>query len=183
VSAADQGILTAIALSIIGVPYALLLGALMGVLAILPYVGFWLATIAAVAVALSVSFVTAAITLGALLLISLWDSNFVLPRVQGQALRVSPLLTALAVISFGEVFGPLGAILALPFVGVLRSLYDFFTERLEVEQPEPPVVLTAPAPARVYRPKRRVVRRERSPLPVEKRRIRSGVSSERNESP
>jgi predicted PurR-regulated permease PerM len=178
VSAADQGILSAVALTIIGVPYALLLGALMGIMAFLPYVGFWLATIAVVAVALTQSFTMTIIAFVAVVLINIWDSNFVLPRVQGQALRVSPLITTLAVIAFGEVFGPLGAVLALPFVGVLRALYDFFVERLEVERPEPTVVLTAPAPVHIYRPKRRLMQRRRAPVhPLARRMPRAAAAA------
>jgi predicted PurR-regulated permease PerM len=139
ISATEQGILATLALYLLGVPYAFLLGVLMAITAFVPYIGAWLAAIPAVIIALTQSPLTAVLTAGAYVAINVFDSNVVSPRVQGQALHVPPLLTFLAVIAGNEIFGPLGGLLALPLVAVLRVLSDFLVERIQVEPSHPPM--------------------------------------------
>jgi predicted PurR-regulated permease PerM len=73
---------------------------------------------------------TALLTLLLFLLIQLLEGNVLTPRIQGQTLQVSSVLIFLAVIVGGEIAGLLGAILAVPFVAMLRVLFDFFRARL-----------------------------------------------------
>ena len=54
------------------------------------------------------------------------------PRIQGDAVKVHPLLVFLAVIAGGEIAGLLGAAFAVPILAVLRVLAGFFAERLRV---------------------------------------------------
>ena len=134
VSIMAQGTAAAVALWLLDVPYALLLGLWMAATAVLPYVGAFLGAIPAVLVALFVSPLTALGTALVYLAINQIDGNVLTPRIQGEAVRVHPLLIFLAVLAGGEVAGLLGAALAVPALAVLRVLIDFFGERLYVSQ-------------------------------------------------
>lgn len=125
-----QGTLTAIALSLIGVPYAILLGAWVSVTAIIPYIGAFLGAIPGVIVALFVSPTVAVVTALVYLAIQQIEGNFLTPRVQGQALRVHPIIVLLAIVVGGALAGLVGVIVAVPTLAVLRVLFDFFRVRL-----------------------------------------------------
>lgn len=129
-SLAIQGVLSAVALFMLGVPYALLLGAWVTVTALVPYLGAWIGAVPAVLLALTVSPTTALLTAILFLLIQQLEGNILTPRIQGQAVRVHPLLVFLAVITGGELFGIVGIIFAVPAVAVTRVLFDFFRARL-----------------------------------------------------
>ena len=135
VSMAAQGVAAAVALWLLGVPYPLLLGLWMAATAVLPYVGAFLGAIPAVAVALFVSPTAAALTAVAYLVINQVDGNLLTPRIQGEAVRVHPLLVFLGVVAGGEIGGLLGAALAAPTMAILRVLVDFFGDRLYVPRP------------------------------------------------
>ncbi len=138
-----QGVLAAVALSLLGVRYAILLGAWVSVTAIIPYLGAFLGGIPAVIVALvfgspifESSTTTAILTIVAYVLIQQLEGNFLTPRIQGQALHVHPILVLLAVIAGGELAGLAGVIFAVPTLAVFRVLFDFLKVRLRTK-PDP----------------------------------------------
>jgi predicted PurR-regulated permease PerM len=135
-----QGVLAAVALYLLGVRYAILLGVWVSVTAIIPYLGAFLGGIPAVIVALvfgsphfESSTTTAILTVVAYVLIQQLEGNFLTPRIQGQALQVHPIIVLLAVIAGGEVAGLAGVIFAVPALAVFRVLFDFFRVRLRRE--------------------------------------------------
>ena len=130
---AVQGSLTAIALFIIGVPYAILLGAWVSVTAIIPYIGAFLGAIPGVIVAFFISPTKGIIAALVYLGIQQLEGNFLTPRVQGEALRVHPTIVLLAIVIGGGLGGLVGVIIAVPTLAVLRVLFDFFRARLSLE--------------------------------------------------
>lgn len=142
-----QGALSAAALYLLGVPYAVLLGAWVSVTAILPYIGAWIGSIPAVLLALSVSPTTALFTAALFIAIQQFESNLLTPQIQSQAVRVHPILVLLAVIAGGQLAGLPGVIFAVPVLAVLRVLFDFFRARLRTA-PLPPARSVPPG----YRP-------------------------------
>ena len=130
---AIQGAISAVGLFLLGVPYALVLGAFVSVTAVIPYLGAWISAIPAVAVALTVSPTTAVLTALLFLGIQQLEGNFLTPKIQGDTLRVHPVLVFLAVIIGGGLAGIVGVIVAVPSLAVLRVLFDFFRVRLETE--------------------------------------------------
>jgi predicted PurR-regulated permease PerM len=130
ISLSFQGIASTAALFVLGVPYSLLLGVWTAIGAIVPYVGSYIGGIPAVIAAFFVSPLTALLTAIAYFLINQVDGNLIAPRVQGQAIRVHPLLIFLAVIAGGEVAGLWGALVAVPGLAVLRAIIDFLDARL-----------------------------------------------------
>src|SRR5215218_2175637 len=132
-----QGVLAALALYLLGVRYAILLGVWVSVTAIIPYLGAFLGGIPAVLVALvfgssvfGSNTTTAILTVVAYVLIQQLEGNFLTPRIQGQALNVHPIIVLLAVIAGGEVAGLAGIIFAVPTLAVFRVLFDFFRVRV-----------------------------------------------------
>jgi predicted PurR-regulated permease PerM len=130
---AIQGVISAVGLFLLGVPYALVLGALVSVLAIIPYLGAWISGIVAVIVALTVSPTTALLTALLFLGIQQLEGNFLTPKIQGDTLHVHPVLVFLAVIIGGGLGGIPGVIVAVPTLAVLRVLFDFFRVRLNTD--------------------------------------------------
>src|ERR671921_2844716 len=140
-----QGVLAALALYLLGVRYAILLGAWVSVTAIIPYLGAFLGGIPAVLVALvfgstvfASNTTTAILTVAAYVLIQQFEGNFLTPRIQGQALHVHPIIVLLAVIAGGELAGLAGIIFAVPTLAVFRVLFDFFRVRLRTNPNQGP---------------------------------------------
>ena len=127
-----QGAISAVALYLIGVPYALALGAFVSLAALIPYIGAWLGALPAVIVAFTVSPTAVILTAIVFLAIQQLEGNFLMPKIQGQSLHVHPVLVFLSVIVGGGLAGLLGVLLAVPTLAVLRVLFDFFRARLHV---------------------------------------------------
>ncbi|MFN2564469.1 MAG: AI-2E family transporter [Gemmatimonadaceae bacterium] len=139
-SLAIQGVISGVALYFLGVPYAALLGAWVSVTALIPYLGAWIGAIPAILVAFSESPMTALFTAVLFLVIQQLEGNVLTPRIQGQAVKVHPVIVFLAVIAGGEIAGIGGIVFAVPALAVLRVLFDFFRVRIRVSDDVSPVV-------------------------------------------
>ena len=117
-----QGAISAVGLSTLGVPYALLLGAWVSVTAIIPWLGAWLGAVPAVIAAFTVSPTTALLTALFYLVVQQLEGNVLQPRIQGTALHMPSILIFLAVIAGGEIAGLLGVIFAVPALAALKVL-------------------------------------------------------------
>jgi predicted PurR-regulated permease PerM len=134
-----QGVLAGSALWILGVPYAILLGAWVSLTAIIPYLGAFLGAIPAIIVALIFESPTIAVlTVVAYVLIQQFEGNFLTPRIQGQALHLHPIIVLLAVIGGGQIGGLVGVIFAVPTLAVLRVFFDFFRPRIRTSPDREP---------------------------------------------
>jgi predicted PurR-regulated permease PerM len=122
-------VLSGVALWALGVSYPLLLGAGASITAVTPVFGAFLGAVPALILALFESPTTAVLTAVSFFAIQQFESSVLTPRVQGQAVRVHPILVLLAVVA-GQVAGLDGAILAVPALAILRVILDFFCLRL-----------------------------------------------------
>jgi predicted PurR-regulated permease PerM len=132
VSLTFQGVASTVALTLLGVPFAILLGIWTAIGAIVPFIGSYIGGIPATIVAFTVSPTIGILTALAYVLINFIDGNLIAPRVQGNAIRVSPLFVFLAVIAGGQIAGIWGALMAVPVLAVIRVVFDFLMERLVV---------------------------------------------------
>lgn len=130
---AIQGAVSAVALFLLGVPYALLLGAWVSLTAVIPVLGAWLGAIPAVVLAFTVSPTIAVVTALVFLGIQQLEGNVLTPRIQGEAVNLPSVLIFLGVIAGGQIAGLLGVLFAVPTLAVLRVLFDFFRARLYTE--------------------------------------------------
>ena len=132
VSLTFQGVTSTIALTLLGVPFAILLGIWTAVGAVVPFVGSYIGGIPATIVAFTVSPTIGILTALVYALINFTDGNLIAPRVQGNAIRVSPLFIFLAVIAGGQIAGIWGALMAVPTLAVVRVVFDFLLDRVVV---------------------------------------------------
>lgn len=117
------GALTAVGLLLAGTPGWLLLGVLMGVMELIPYVGPFLAGTPAVLLALQGGWLRALWALGAILAVQQIESAFLSPRLLGNAARLHPMAVLLLVSAAGILAGPLGMLLVIPAVIALRGAW------------------------------------------------------------
>ena len=108
------GMITAIGMTLLGVPVPLALGVLAGLLTFIPYFGAVVAGLPAVLVALTVSPTVALYAVGVFLLCHLVEGYVLSPLVQKRLVELPPALTLLSMAAAGTVFGPLGIILGTP---------------------------------------------------------------------
>lgn len=101
-----QGTLSALALWLLGVPYAAVLGLWVALAAVVPVLGAWIGAVPGVLVALAVSPATAAAVAVLFLAIQQLEGNVLTPRVMGGALRIHPVLILLGVIGAANWPGP-----------------------------------------------------------------------------
>ncbi len=99
---------------IIGVPYALLLALLGGLLEFIPYIGPFIAAVPAVILGLSVSPTHALIALAATILIQRIENDIVVPKVMQKAVGLNPIVSLIAFMIGAKLFGVVGAIFAIP---------------------------------------------------------------------
>ena len=116
------GVLTGLGLWLIGVPSALVLGIIAGLLEFIPLAGPVLAAIPALLLALTVDVNTALLAAGLMLLIQQIEGNIIQPLVQRYAVQLPPALFLFALIGFAAMFGATGIILAAPLTVVVYVL-------------------------------------------------------------
>ena len=136
VSVATEGALAAIAFHAVGLQYAFLLGACVGLMALVPYIGALVGYAPATLLALAISPQRALVTVLLSLLVNMLEGNVINPRIQGRAVHVHPLLVFLAAVAGGALFGVPGVVLATPIMAVTRVLFDFLRARLRVNEDE-----------------------------------------------
>lgn len=122
------GVCDFIALSIIGVPYALTLGLLGGLTEIIPYIGPWLGVAPVIVVAFAISPIKALIVAIAYFLIQQLESSFLAPKILGKAVGLSPVIIILALLVGGKLMGLLGIIIAVPAAAALSVLFQEWPE-------------------------------------------------------
>ncbi len=118
---ASVGLLTALALFLLGTPSALALGLLMGVCDLIPYVGPWLGAIPIVLFSLPQGMHAALISLLAVLAVQQIESLFLSPHFMSGATGLHPAYVLLLLSGGGLLFGLGGMLLALPAFVCLRG--------------------------------------------------------------
>jgi predicted PurR-regulated permease PerM len=143
--------LTTIALMLLGVRYALVLGIVTGILETIPLLGPWSAAGIAIVVAL---FQTPApwgcpawLIAGSIgltyFVLRMFEDNFIIPHVVGPAVHLHPMLVIFAILAGGALGGPFGLFVAIPVAAVARLLLRYLYAKL-IDSPDLPLDL-APA--------------------------------------
>ena len=132
------GILITIALTIMGVKYAPLLGFFIGLFNMIPFIGAIIATVIAALITLITGGLSQAIwMLIVTIVLQQIDANIINPKIVGQSLKISPLLVLFAVTVGGAYFGILGMFLAVPVIAVIRILLDdYLNYKLAIKRQE-----------------------------------------------
>jgi predicted PurR-regulated permease PerM len=127
------GVFSLIGYWAIGLPYALVLALIAGLLEFIPFLGAILATALAVTVGLSVSPELALLALGAGLVIQQLENNILAPRIMEKAVGISPVVTLLAFVGFAALFGPLGGFVAVPLAAALQLIFRAWADRQSLQ--------------------------------------------------
>lgn len=117
------GITSGIVLWATGVPFAVALGLLVGLLDLIPLAGATIAAVLVVLVAIAAKGATAAIIVGVFFLLYQQLENHVIqPLVYGRTVQLSPLAVLVSVLVGAQLAGVLGALAAIPVAGALQVL-------------------------------------------------------------
>lgn len=116
-------ILTSVAMSIMHVKYAVMLGLFIGLFNLIPYFG----AIIAVAISVILTILTGGLSKAiemtiVVIILQQIDANFINPKIVGESLEISPLLVIFSVTIGGAYFGILGMFLAVPVAAVIKVL-------------------------------------------------------------
>lgn len=121
--AAIVGVLSSIALRIVGIPFWLPIGLLAGFFNIIPLIGPFIGGAVAVAVgAVSGGLVQALLAALAMFIVQQIDNHLISPNVIGRTLRLHPVTIILALLAGGTVAGLWGMLLAVPGTAVTKIL-------------------------------------------------------------
>jgi predicted PurR-regulated permease PerM len=138
--------ITTIALTILGVPYSVLLGVMTGILETIPFVGPITAGAIACLVALGhpnpfgwsqIAYVTVVAVMYTILRHA--EDYLVIPTVIGRAVRLHPAIVIFSLLSGGAVFGLLGIVLAVPVAATMRLVLIYIRAKLRDEDPFAPL--------------------------------------------
>jgi len=119
-------VLSWIGLAVLNVPYAFMLSVWAGLTIIIPYIGPFVGSVPAVAVAL-----TSSIWLGTVVVVFMTILQFVVtsvvgPKVLGEIIGIHPIIVILALIIGGELGGLGGMILAVPLTSVIVIFLKYY---------------------------------------------------------
>jgi predicted PurR-regulated permease PerM len=117
------GTVSAVAYLVLGVPYAVFLGVLAGILELVPIAGPIVAGAVAALVSLTEPFPLVIWVVLAATAIQQLENHLLVPRIAGDAVGLHPIAALLAVLVGVEVAGIIGALFAVPLTGLAWSIY------------------------------------------------------------
>jgi predicted PurR-regulated permease PerM len=130
------GIMALIAYLLIGLPNALILALIAGVLEAVPMIGPLLGAIPAALVALSIGPDRLIWVILATLVIQQLENSLLVPRVMRKAVGVNPFVTLLALFAFSSLFGIAGALMAIPMAAIIQLVLDHFVFHPAATEPD-----------------------------------------------
>ena len=119
-------VMNSVALMLLGVEYAILLGVIGALLNMLPYIGGIVAIALPVIIA-SVTkdgFTTQLGVIGAYMLIQFIDNNFLVPFLVSSRVKINAFFSIFIVLLGGALWGVAGMFLSIPFLAILKIIFD-----------------------------------------------------------
>ncbi len=113
------GLAVYVGLTILGVPYALVLGLIAGLLEIIPYAGPMLAAIPTLIIAFSVSPLKGVMVIILIVAIQQIENNVLVPKIMQKATGLNPIVSIVALLIGIKLGGIVGAVLAIPVATVI----------------------------------------------------------------
>lgn len=129
IDAVIVGVITTIAMAIMKVKYAALLGFMIGLLNLIPFFGAIVAVAIAIFITICTGGISKAIWLAIVVIIlQQIDANIINPKILGDKLKISPILVIFSVTFAGAYFGVLGMFLAVPVIAMLKLIINDYLE-------------------------------------------------------
>jgi len=132
----------------LGKDYALAFGIFFGLMELVPFIGPFLGALPPVLVALFQDPLTALWVALLFLALQQLEGHVVAPQIFSHTLRINPLLVIFALLVGGEIYGFVGALIALPVAAIARETFDYFRRHLVLEDwggRDPVAVMTDPS--------------------------------------
>jgi predicted PurR-regulated permease PerM len=130
------GVMALVAYLLIGLPNALVLAFVAGVLEAVPMVGPLLGAVPAALVALSIGPDKLVWVIVATVIIQQLENSLLVPRVMSKAVGVNPFVTLLALFAFSSFFGIAGALMAIPMAAIIQLVLNHFVFHPTTIEPE-----------------------------------------------
>lgn len=130
------GLLSYLGYLVIGLPYALALGFIAGLLEIVPNIGPTIATIPAMLVGFSISTSHGIAALVVSIIVQQLENNLIVPKIMQQVTGLNPIVTIVAIMIGYSLGGPMLAILALPTVLSARVILSHLRINKDTTIPE-----------------------------------------------
>lgn len=119
-------VMNSAALLLLGVPNAILIGVIGAILNLLPYIGGIIAIALPVLMATITKdgFTTQLLIIGAYALIQFIDNNILVPRIVSSKVQINALVSIVIVLMGAALWGVSGMFLSIPFIAVLKIIFD-----------------------------------------------------------
>lgn len=125
------GVITWIALTILGIPFALPLALIAGFLEIVPTLGPIISAVPAVIVAMTISPTMALVVVALYIVIQAMENHLLVPKIMEKAVGLHPLIIIGGVMIGANLLGVIGALLSIPFMSMIFLIYkSVFTKNL-----------------------------------------------------
>lgn len=129
------------------VPNIFLLAVFSGLGEFIPFIGPIVSSAPAIGVMLSGSFTTGLAMLVVYIVVQQLESNFLVPYVMGEAIRVHPAIMTVALFAAGGAFGFIGVLLAPPLTAFGRDFFVYTYSRLQGHTAERAYAIARPPKA------------------------------------
>jgi len=116
--------------------YAVLLSVIAGLFELVPIIGPIISAVPAVLLGATESPAAIVAAIGLYFIVQQTENNFLVPKIQGNAVQLHPAVVVFAIIIGGSLAGLLGAILALPMTAAFRDVVRYLFRRLSPEEPK-----------------------------------------------
>jgi predicted PurR-regulated permease PerM len=126
------GVMLYVALTIVGLDFAIFFAVLSALLVVVPYFGAIAGAIPPTLFALTDSPGKAALVLGAYILVQQLESNVTIPVIMAQRVRLHPAVIAIGVVVVGQLFGFVGLFVAVPILSlIIITVEEFWVKPVE----------------------------------------------------
>ncbi|HQD76895.1 MAG TPA: AI-2E family transporter [Bacillota bacterium] len=129
--AAIIGGLTTLAMALLGVDFALMLGIFAGLTELIPYFGPVIGAIPAVSLAVLESKWLALKVVLAFIIIHQLEGSIISPKILGDKVGLHPLVVIVSLLIGGELYGLVGMLLAVPVSAILKVIFKYFIYRFK----------------------------------------------------
>ena len=133
------GFLCFLLMSLLNLPYTVLISVIVGVTNMIPYFGPFIGAVPGAFILFIVSPYKTLIVLGMILVLQQFDGLVLGPKILGNSTGVRPILILFSITVGGAYFGPLGMFLGVPFFAVVQYLvnnwvnYRLYKKNLDIE--------------------------------------------------
>ncbi|HVU70122.1 MAG TPA: AI-2E family transporter [Ktedonobacteraceae bacterium] len=130
------GVFVGVGMTILQVPYGVLLGVIAFILEFVPIIGTILSGVLCVLLALSKGWIIALIVLVYFIVVHVVEGDILAPRIVGRAVGVHPAVSLFALLAGAELFGIWGAVLGSPLAGLIQAVLVTVWQDWRANHPE-----------------------------------------------